>query len=69
MSQNEPIQLDLWRSPEECEMIAMRETIERIRISQDKVRKRLFADHGKLRGGFEDLSERLAIIERSVCRG
>ncbi len=49
-------------------MNQMREAIERIRISSDKVRRGLYARNNKIESGFEDLSNRLAIIERSICR-
>ena len=63
MHQLDPIQLDFFLTEEECEMRLMRETIEKVRLSNDRVRKKLFAENGKLRGGFEDLSRRLEIID------
>lgn len=63
------IQLDFFRTPEECEQIAMREQIARLKESQDKVRKKLFAENGKLVKSQMDLEERMAILERNICRG
>lgn len=63
------LQLDLFRTHEECELIELRKQIEALKNSQDKVRKKLFAENGKLRGGFEDLSNRLEIIEKAICKG
>ncbi len=65
----EPIQLDFFRTDAECEMIQLREAIDKVRISNDKVRRKLFADNGRLNRGMEDLSSRLEIIERMICRG
>lgn len=62
-------QLELFRSPEECEMSDMRFQIDKIRASSDKVRKKLFAENGKHIKDIEDLKQRLEIIERGLCHG
>ena len=65
----QPIQLDFFKSYEECERDAMRQSIAEIKISSDKVRRKLFAEQGLLKKEVFDLSERLQIIERNICAG
>ncbi len=62
------IQLDLFRSDEESEIIELRKEIVAIRDSSTKVRKGTYARIGELTKEVRDLKERLAIIERHICR-
>jgi len=64
-----PIQLDLFRSKEECELITLRNVIEDVRKSADKVRKGTYARINELNKECGDLRNRLEIIERNICRG
>ena len=64
-----PIQLDLFRSKEECEIITLRNVIEEVRKSSDKVRRGTYARLNELNKECVDLRNRLEIIERNICRG
>jgi hypothetical protein len=64
-----PIQLDLFRSKEECEIITLRNVIEEVRKSADKVRKGTYARINELNKEQVELKSRLEIIERNICRG
>lgn len=61
------LQLDAFRTREECEVIELRRQIELIRQSQDKQRKALFARNGELMKRQMDLESRLQHIERGLC--
>lgn len=63
------IQLDLFMSPEECEMQHLRHTIEEVRKSSEKVRKGTYARLNELNREYIDLKVRLEIIERNICKG
>jgi septation ring formation regulator EzrA len=60
------IQLDFFKDveSEEC----LREEIARVKASNDKVRKSMFAKHGELAKLYVELDHRLNIIERNICR-
>jgi len=62
------IQLDLFRTDEESEIIELRKEIVAIRESTSKVRKKLFGEHGKLVKRMTDQESRLQILERHICR-
>jgi len=61
------IQLEFFKTAEECEMEAMRKEIAGCLLSSEKVRKKLFAENGKLTKEVIDLKERLSHLERFVC--
>ena len=63
-----PIQFDLFKTKEEVEIEQMREHCEKLSKSNEKVRKRLFAENNALNRSMMDLEERLAIIERNICK-
>jgi len=63
------IQLDFFKSDEECEIDCLRKEVSALRLSQDKVRKKLFSENGSLKKDVLDLKERIAILERFICRG
>ena len=59
-------QLDLFEPiPSENEML--RAELIKVKESSDKVRKSLFARHGHLQKKYDELNERMAIIERHIC--
>ena len=60
------IQFDFFKDPEICGLEA---DIDGIRRSTDRVRKKLFAENGKLKQVVEELTIRLDILERHICRG
>jgi len=58
------LQLDFFEA-EETEIL--RAEIAKLKESNDKVRKALFAKHGELAKNYVDLLFRLEIIERNIC--
>jgi hypothetical protein len=65
----EIVQLDFFKTAEESEIEALRKQIAAVKASSDKVRRGMFARHGDLTKIVLDLQERLAVIERNICRG
>lgn len=61
-------QLDFFISKEECEITALRKQIEAIGASSTKVRKGTYARIGEFTKVITDLSNRLEIMERNICR-
>ena len=61
------LQLDMFKSIEECEIDDLRKAIKDMKSSQEKVRKKLFAENGKLTKNIMDLNSRLEILERHIC--
>lgn len=59
------IQLDFFESDATSELKARMEVVE---LSASKVRKKLFAENGALKKQVLDLSERLEIMERHICK-
>jgi hypothetical protein len=62
-------QLDMFMSDEESEIQALRKEVQAIGVSSTKVRKGTYAKIGELNKIVIDLQERLAIIERNICKG
>ena len=62
------IQLDFFRSPEECEQIAMREQIARLKESQDKQRKAQFARIGEIKKEVIEMRHEFEMMKRNICR-
>lgn len=60
------IQLDFFETDATSELKARMEAVE---LSASKVRKKLFAENGALKKQVYDLSERLEIMERHICKG
>ncbi len=50
-------------------MEVIQEDLKVVRSSNDKVRKSMFANHNELRRKYQELNERMEIIERNLCRG
>lgn len=69
MNESKIFQLDFWKTEEESEIDALRERIDAVKASNDKVRKAMFGRHGDLNKRLTDLEERFAIIERNICHG
>lgn len=59
-------QYDLFEGNREVDRL--RQDIVALKESQDKVRKKLFAENGKLKKTVDDLATRLEIIERNICK-
>jgi hypothetical protein len=60
------IQLDFFQ---EDEVVLLQNEVRRLKESQDKVRKKLFAAHGELAKNYINLLSRLEIIEKGLCNG
>lgn len=61
------IQLDFFqRDAEDVELLKIK--IDEARASSDKVRKGLFARHNELAKMYIELSERVEVMERNICR-
>lgn len=64
----QPLQLDFWMSEDACEMRQLRQDVDKYRISSDKVRRGVFSRVNEIGANIEDVSRRLEIIERFICR-
>lgn len=60
------IQLDLF---EQDEISEIRHRVNSIKDSQEKVRKSLFARNGELHKKYDDLLQRMEILEKYLCQG
>lgn len=58
------LQLDFFQTDEEI----LNYEIRKIKESTDKVRKGIFARHNELAKMYLELSDRLTIIERNLCK-
>ena len=66
------IQLDFFKTDEECKIDLIQERTDSIQISLDKVRKGTYASIGEIRKKLDDVDQlrmRLEIIERNICNG
>lgn len=61
------IQLDFFVEQTEIEILEDR--LKRLEKSLDKQRKSLFARHGELAKSYIELTLRLEILERNICKG
>lgn len=62
------IQLDFFNE-EKSEIDYLKEELENVRLSTDKVRKSMYARHAELARKYLELNERMDIIERNICTG
>ena len=62
-----PIQLDFFKTEEECENEEIRRIVIEIKESSNKVRRKLFSENGELKRKVLDLENRLQILERNIC--
>ena len=69
MNQSKIYQLDFFKSEEESEIDSLRDRIDSVKESNDKVRKKLFSENGKLTKRILDLEEKMNIIEKNLCKG
>ncbi len=61
------VQLDFFEKKSEIELLE--EELRAVKLSNDKVRKAMFARHGELAKMYLDLLGRLEIIEKNICKG
>lgn len=61
------IQLDFFKNEEECELENLRKVVAECKSSNERVRKKLFAENGKHVKEINELKERLTHLERFVC--
>lgn len=63
------LQLDFFKTEQECEIDALRSSVESVKVSTDKVRRGTYARLNELGRECIDLKSRLEIIERNICKG
>lgn len=63
------VQLDFFKTPEECERDYIRHSLEQVKKTTEKVRRGTYAKLNELERDSIDLRARLEIIERNICRG
>lgn len=63
-----PIQLDFFKTHEQCEMDCMRRSIEDIRKSSDKVRRGTYANINELKKEVIELKSIVQIITQNICK-
>lgn len=66
MTVSEGYQLDFFK---DSNISRLESIIEKNKTSQDKVRRKLFAENNKSCKLIDELSLRLEIIEKGICRG
>ena len=59
-------QLDFFQNDENR---ILKEEIAKLKESNDKVRRSLFAKHGELAKNYLELHSRMEILERHICNG
>jgi hypothetical protein len=60
------IQLDFFRDEDSN---SLKEEVKRLKESNEKVRKSLFAKHGELAKNYLELLSRLEVLEKHICTG
>lgn len=58
------IQLEWFRDED---IVVLRMEMEKLKSSNDRMRKALFAKHGELAKNYNELNERINILERNIC--
>ncbi len=53
----------------DAKTVEMKCEIRSLKDSNERVRKKLFAENGKLKKEVSSLQERLDVLERNICRG
>ena len=61
------VQLDLFRTPEECEIEALRFELMATKTSLEKVRKGTYCSINELRKTCAELELRQKVIEKGIC--
>jgi hypothetical protein len=62
------LQYDFFKSPEQCEIEALRKEIEKVRISSDKVRRGIYARHGALEKKYDQLIWEFEQLKQAICK-
>lgn len=60
------IQLDFF--PED-DLVLLRRELIKVKESNEKVRRAMFARHGELAKSYLDLLQRLTVLEKNICKG
>lgn len=60
-------QLDFFPQ-DKSEIDELKNDVQSVKESSDKVRKSIYAKHGELAKKYLELNERLQIIERNICQ-
>lgn len=63
------IQLDFFKTQEQCEMDALRLKVATLETTLHKVRKGGYAGHNENRRDILELKEDVALIKRHICHG
>mgnify|MGYP003647783259 CR=1 FL=1 len=50
-------------------IIELKQEVEKLSLSNERVRKSLFAKHGALAKLYLEIHQRLEILERNICKG
>lgn len=61
------IQLEFFKSEEECRLDNIEVSFHKLKTSTEKVRRGVFARHNEIAKKVNDVDERLAILERYIC--
>lgn len=64
-----PIQLEFFKTPEQCELETLQKAYQDLKTSTDKVRRGMYARLGELTKANDDLRERLCVLEKHICYG
>ncbi len=62
------LQYDFFKTEEQQELETLKNFVQDVKVSNDRVRKKLFADHGNSRKLLLEIDERLRIIEKYICK-
>ncbi len=61
------VQLQFFKTKEQCEIEHLFGQISKIGTSSEKVRRGLYAKLGELKKRQDDIDERLKILEKNIC--
>lgn len=62
-----PIQLEFFKTPEQCELETLHKAYRDLKTSTDKVRRGMYARLGELTKANDELKERLNVLEKHIC--
>lgn len=62
-----PVQLDLFKTPEQCELETLQKAYRDLKTSTDKVRRGMYARLGELVKANDELQQRLSVLEKHIC--
>jgi hypothetical protein len=63
------VQLDFFYDETSYKILAIEKEQKNVKVSCEKVRKKLFAENNALRKDVDDLQNRLKILEKYICTG